>query len=440
MRPTRPAWTLVWLGLAAALALTAPAARADFDPEAWRFVRAVEVPEGAAAGHARVPLDPHVWDHAAGPDLRDLRVVRGEADEVGYALYAPEEPVPVRQERAARVLNVATRGREASQLVLDLGPDPAVTNRVRIETPAANFRCGVIVEGSDDRAAWKTLRDDAAIFAFTGEVAERFTEVSFPDARFRYLRVVVAAPPAGEPIDLAGAAVWQEVEPPPSEVPLRVDRPVRTRTEVAGDSTTRYTLDLGARHLPVDRVTLETAEANFSRPVRVEVSDDAKAWRPAGGGVLFRYRTARYRREQMTVAFDEAFGRYLRVTVRNGDDPPLPVAEITVRGRPRYVFFPLEPGRRYRLVYGSAEARAGRYEYRQVFAHIDRPSAVPARLGPVTRNPRFIATREAPEPHPWIVRNQWVLYVVLGAAAAGLVLIAVRALRRPAPEDSAAGG
>jgi len=106
------------------------------------------------------------------------------------------------------------------------------------------------------------------------------------------------------------------------------------------------------------------------------------------------------------------------------------------RSRPRYVFFPLEPGRRYRLFYGAPAARPGRYEYARVAAHIDRGSAVEARLGPVEANTRFIATHEAPPPHPWLVRNQWVLYAALAVVVAVLVLIAVRALQKP-PEDDA---
>jgi len=433
MRRTSCLWGGLWMIVT--LAVAAPVLRADLDPEAWRFVRAVEVAEGAAGDHARAALDAHVWDNASGPDLRDLRIIRGDVDETGYVVHVPEKPAPTRQPRPARVLNSATQGGDASQLVLDLGRDTPVTNRLRVETPADNFRCPVTVEGSDDRRAWKTLRDDGAIFAFTGEVVKRFTEVSFPDATFRYLRVVVGAPADAGPIGLTGATVWQEVPPAPLQVPLLVERPVKARTEVALDRQTRYTLDLGARHLPVARVTFETADENFQRPVQIEVSDNKKVWRPAGRGVVFRYRTSRYRREQMTVEFAEAFGRYLRATVRDGDDPSLAVSGIVVHGRPRYVFFPLEPGRRFRLFYGNPDAATPQYEYAAVFAHVARGGAVEARLGPVGTNPRFIATREAREPHPWIVRNQWVLYVALGVAAAGLILIAVRALRRPAGEE-----
>lgn len=440
MRAHNPRRIILRLTVTLVVTLSAGPLRAGFRPEAWRFYRPAEVPEGARGEHARIPLDPHVWDHAAGPVLQDLRVVRGTAEEIGYAVYVPERPTPRRKKRPARVLNVARRGHEASQLLLDLGEDPPPTNGIRIETLAENFRCPVTVEVSHDRQDWWTVREDAAIFAFSGEVSRRFTEVSFPDATFRYLRIVVGAPPGGEPIELAGAMVWQEVEPEPPEVPLLVPRPVASRTESAGTDETRHVLDLGARNLPVSRIAFETNEENFWRPVRIDISDDRKAWHAAGDGIIFRYRTAAYRREQVTVDFDEMFGRYLRVIVRDRDDPALAVTGIAVEGRPRYIFFPFEQGRRYRLFYGNPDARPGRYDYRKVFAHVARRQAVEARLGPVRRNTRFIATREARPPDPWLVRNQWVLYAATAAVVAALVLIALRALRRPAPEEPAAGG
>jgi len=153
--------------------------------------------------------------------------------------------------------------------------------------------------------------------------------------------------------------------------------------------------------------------------------------------VIFRFRTQRYRRERLTVEFPEAFGRFLRLTILDGDDPPLTVAKMTVEGRPRYVVFPFETGRRYRLFYGNPSARRPRYEYTKVLQHEDLRSAVAARLGAATANPRFVATREAPEVHPWIARNQWVLYVGLGVAVAVLAGIALRALRRPPAETDA---
>jgi len=421
------------------IGLLAAAAHADFDPEAWHTCREIKVAEGAAGDHARFALDEKVWDRAAGPGLQDLRLLRGEADDIGYAVYVPTKP-PVRiQERPARVLNVAKRGKEASELTLDLGSEPPVTNRVTLETPAENFRCPVTVEGSDDAKTWKTLRSDGAIFAFTGDVAKRFTTVRFPDARMRHLRVVVGAPAGAEPIDLSGATVFQETAAETGDLPLLVERPVAGRTEIMHGDETWYRLDLGAKHLPVSQVRIETADQNFSRPVRIDAGDNSKMLKHAGSGVVFRYRTKRYNEERLEIEFGETFGRYVHVRIHSGDDPPLAITRFVVYGRPRYVFFPFASGRRYRLFYGNPAARAPQYDYAKTFAHITRAEAIEARLGGVRHNPRFIATREALPPHPWIVRNQWVLYVALGVAVIALVLVAVRALRRTPVEDGAGG-
>ncbi len=430
------AWhKLAIFGAILTAACLASAARADFDPEAWRLSCDIKVPEGAAGANARFVVNNDMWDNAAGTDLRDLRIIRGETDDVGYVVYAPQEEPSTFVEHPARVFNIATRNTEASELTLDLGDNPPVTSRITIQTPAAEFGCAVTVEGSDDNRNWKTLRADAAIFAFGGEIRQRFTTVRIPDARMRYLRVVVSAPPNGKPIELSGATVSQETPAGKPDLPLLADRRVVERTESQESGQTLMTLDLGAMRLPLQTVTLQTSQQNFSRKIRLEVSDDNKQWAAAGTGVIFRMHTEKYQEEQLTVPFPETFGRYLRVWVANGDDPPLVLSQITVQGRPRYVFFPFEAGKQYRLFYGNPNARKPQYEYAAVFPRIDRGAAIEARLGEVHENPRFIATRAADTPPPWVQQNQWVLYVALAVAVVGLALVAMRALKKPVSDN-----
>lgn len=153
------AWhKLAIFGAILTAACLASAARADFDPEAWRLSCDIKVPEGAAGANARFVVNNDMWDNAAGTDLRDLRIIRGETDDVGYVVYAPQEEPSTFVEHPARVFNIATRNTEASELTLDLGDNPPVTSRITIQTPAAEFGCAVTVEGSDDNRNWKTLR------------------------------------------------------------------------------------------------------------------------------------------------------------------------------------------------------------------------------------------------------------------------------------------
>ena len=431
-----------WAVLAAAfVAAGAAATRADFDAEAWRTGRDVLVPEGARGPMARLAPDLHLWDHAAGPDLRDLRIIRGDADDIGYAVYVPRQESARIEKRPARIFNIARRGGEAAELTADLGDRPLLVNRADLHTSARNFRCAVAVEGSDDGSAWRTLRADGAIFDFTGDAAARFTTVSLPDAKFRYLRFVVAAPVGGEPIRLTGADLWQEVPGQRTALPALVERPVAQKTETPRTRQSWYTLDLGARHVPVSKVVLAAADENFARPAGIRTSDDGKTWPSAGRGFFFRVRADRLREDRLEAEFPEAFGRYVRLEVENGDDPPLTGVGLTVYGRPRYVFFPFEAGRRYRVFYGNPQARSPDYDFARLFEHADRAAAVEARLGPPVANPRFIATREAGEPAPWVRQNQWVLYVALAVAVVVLGFVAVRALRRGTePPEEKSGG
>ena len=436
-RVGRPAAHLLVAAIIGLMGLAANTARADFDPEAGSFYRDVKVAEGAAGKNARLELDDDVWDHAAGPGLQDLRVLRGETDDIGYAIYVPEKVRPQVEERAGRVINRGKRGAEASELTVDLGEDPPVANRITLDTPARNFRCAVTVEGSDDGKTWSAVRDNGAIFAFTGDVEQRFTTVAFPDTKRRYLRVVVGAPAGDKPIDLAGATVSLETAPPASG--LR-EHPVQKETRSEQRRETWYVLDLGAKHLATSKLVFEAADANFARAVHVDASDDDKMYGQAGGGFIFRYAERRYQQSHLEVECGESFGRYVRVRIANGDDAPLAVTRIAVFTRPRYVYFPFEKDQRYRLFYGNREARPPEYDYARVFPTINRPAAVEARLGPPERNPRFIATKAAEPASPWLMKNQWVLYLGLGVAVAALALVALRALKR-APEDepSAAG-
>ncbi|MBM4017906.1 MAG: DUF3999 domain-containing protein [Planctomycetes bacterium] len=427
-----------WAFAAVALLAAAPA-RGDFDPEAWRVVREIRVQEGAAGGMARAFLDPDVFDKSAGPDLPDLRLIRGQADDIGYAVFVPREALPQVVRAAARVFNIAKRGQEATELVLDLGEGPPITNRIHVRTAARDFGCAVTVEGSDENKTWKTIRKDAAIFDFGGDIQRQFTTIAIPDTRMRYLRVIVAAPPNAGPIDLDGADVFQEKPPERGDLPAAVVLQAESRTDDQQMRETHVTLDLGARHLPAHSVTLVTPQRNFSRHVRVEVSDDMKRWRPAGGGTVFRF-TEKYREERLTVTFPEAFGRYVCLRIDNGDDPPLPITHVEVQGRPRYLYFPLEAGKQYRLFYGNPDARSPHYEYAAVFEKSDRRAAVEARLGDPQANPRFIPTRAAAPPPPWLVQNQWALYAALAVVVAALGLIALRALRQPQEAQPPAGG
>ncbi len=143
-----------------------------------------------------------------------------------------------------------------------------------------------------------------------------------------------------------------------------------------------------------------------------------------------------YAGENLTVVFPERYARYVRLRGRLGA-PPLGVTAAQVAGRMRYVFFPVQAGKRYRLFYGNPRAARPPYDYPNVFQGIDREPAIAAVLGNPMPNLLYIPPRAIDQTPPRT--NRWVPYLILGLVVAGLTLLALRLSRRrrPAPPGRA---
>ena len=138
-----------------------------------------------------------------------------------------------------------------------------------------------------------------------------------------------------------------------------------------------------------------------------------------------------YAGENLTVAFAERYARYVRLRVADSGAPPLGITSAEVAGRMRYVFFPVQAGKRYRLFYGNPRAGRPPYDYPNVFQGIDRETAIAAVLGNPMPNPLYVPPRAIDQTPPRT--NRWVPYLILGLVAAGLTLLALRLLRGGGP-------
>jgi hypothetical protein len=126
--------------------------------------------------------------------------------------------------------------------------------------------------------------------------------------------------------------------------------------------------------------------------------------------------------------------RYWRVTVRNGNDAPVPRAMPTLYMTPRHVVFEQQPGRSYRLLYGQSEAKQPQYDLARRVNAKQMEAAVAAGLGPEAINTDWA------DPRPWTEKYDVVLWLALGIAVVLLGYSALRSLRRSAAgtEDKSA--
>lgn len=416
---------LLLTAMAAAALLPAFRAAADFALAEWQYYKPLALPPELAAGQlAAATLDREVFQAAAAagrtdlPPLRDLRIIREGGTEVPYQLRIADGRAE-RETAPAQIRDLGHLPGQYTSFIADLGAGGVRHNEVEIFTDSATFGRKTMVEARRDAAAdWAILQEGAEIFDFT--VAERafvarHTRIRYPESTARYLRVRIINGSA-EPLNITGAAVSLTRERAEQEIDYRPA--VVRRGEDNSSRATVVTLDLGGSGIPTGRLSFNTPAANFHRDARIAGSADGNRWDELNAAAVYRYSTPRFSDSRREITYPESRYRYYRLTVDNGDNPPLPLADITLHGLARRVIFPAEPGAGYALYYGNPAARQPSYELERLAAWLETEDLPIAALGAQQSNPSFTGHRlPLTERYPWLI--------TAAVAAAALVLAAL---------------
>lgn len=415
----------------AALVATSTAAlpAADAKREYFQHVREVKLSQPAAQNF--IVLDSEIWSHAR-PDLGDLRLY-SNGQVVPYALRV-QGNAEYSEQRPVKVLNKGiTAG--ATQFLLDMsGVD--VYDQVTLDLNQRDFDRLATVEGanSPDAATWTKLTT-APIFDFTKQRLGTNLTVTLPESNFRYLRIAISNTGADHgsdvlPQQIIGAkasntyrtsAVWDNV----AGTVLREEKPHETV----------FHIEL-PKAVPIDRFHFSIVDdrINFRRPASVEIrsddkpySSDDEGWQPIANGDVSRVHSAGGKiHEELDIATHDTRAAHWRVTLRNGDDPPLPV-QLTAQTLERRLYFDPQAATSIKLYYGDEKVSAPIYDYDKFFHDADAKSAIAATLGSDTHNPDFSAR---PDDRPWTERNNWVLWIAMIVAVLGIGTVALRGLKK----------
>ena len=390
---------------------------ADFDPRDWQYCKSIKTRAGRAQ-YGQVILDGAVYCNSQ-RDLSDLRLIDGRGREVPYKLLV-DRAIVEDAVYPPTMLNKSVVSGKYSSFVLDLGKTGRENNQVVIDTSSTNFTRKVEIEGSQDAIKWETLRNDAYIFDFSRDYQASSTAVSYPNNVFRYVRVKIWNYDE-KPIQITGANVhWRKVQPAKE---ILFYRGTGVITQNSEERSTDILVDLGCSGLPAGRFVLESPDTNYHRRVEIAGSKDRKMWTDLCEGHILKYDTPKFKGRESSIRCANAGYRYILVRIRNYDDQPIRISDVRFYGIRHRIFFPFEPNARYRLFYGNAEAHAPVYDIEQAFKYLSTESAAMASLASQTKNPDFrmpIATR------PWLEKNPWILWAVLGAAVVLLGLLTIR--------------
>jgi len=352
-----------------------------------------------------VALPAEVLQKAA--SLDDFRLFGPDRQEVPFVLHRAE----AEQAEQYQLKILAYDDKESSALVTVELPDKhQPINEIELATDARDFRTTVTVTGSQDRREWRQLAREA-IFDFSAQVDLRKTRISLPSNDYRYLRLLLVADkkqkPGGEALQLSYKGVDLTVgagQPRNIRISGIVGRTTPVQAELFDRltiATPPVTVDKGgnsvltlATGVPVDRISLEVADAYFHRRLTILASDtgEEESYRQICQGSLYRFLLGGSSERLEAIDCRAEKPRFLRLVIDNGSNRPLTIRGVTIEWRPRSLTFVTEPvPGPYTLVFGNGTlARPNydlsRFDNREVLL---KSTILSTTVGPVRENPTF---------------------------------------------------
>jgi hypothetical protein len=393
----------------------------------WRYWRALELPASDTTRLVQVRIADEIFLRS-GISLNDLRVIDDQGSERPYTVYVLGSAKKTENLAAALHERSFVPG-EYSQAVVEIKGDAPFHNSLEIETPEQNFIEWVGVDASDDARTWRIVQERAPIFRFIKDGREGTRVVQYSDNNARYLRLRIFD--GEKQFSISGVEVQREVSSGAEErVPVEVQVAPDAHAP-AGQSI--WTADLGGRGIPVSAVHFDVAPMEFVRCATLATSNDKKEWSIDGPGQIYRFHRGEKVQQVLTVPipYDGGGARYWRITVENGNDGPLPVANVQFYTTPRHLMFEQQPGRSYTLIYGQERAEAAKYDFGERVNAEARMTALPGKLGPEEVNTTWV------DPRPWTETHAVFLWGVLLIAVIVIGFTAIQSMRKAASNTEA---
>jgi hypothetical protein len=390
----------------------------------FMYQRPVQAQPG---GQRFLAVDEQIWKNAR-RDLGDLRLYSGQ-EEVPYALMV-ERGSRENDNKDVSVLQQSVVGGK-TQFLIDMA-GVAEYDHIDLKLTTKNFVAHARVEGQEDLHGknWALLAE-SILYDLSKENLGGNSVLRLPLSTYKYLRVTIDGPV--KPADIVGAssefrqeqkAVWRDVGGAPTVAEM--SRGAAGNDSSRGSRKVTVLTFAVPENVPVNRVIFEidAAQPNFRRAVQVEGEKDAYV----GSGEIDRVHMVRQGQKIDTEDYDVSFSavgqKKIKVTIDNGDDPPLKIKSARLQQLEHRLYFDAQASGPLTLYYGDEKLDPPVYNYAKLF--LLAKDAVPAQLGSEETNAAYTGR---PDERPWTERHPAVLWIAIVAAVLILGAIALRSMK-----------
>jgi len=382
----------------------------------------------------RVPLTRQII--AATLSLAALRLFDTRGQEIPYVIYEDQGRYTPPFTFAFRI-QAYSRDGPGDTIVLERPAETGAFWEISLVTGARDFHKAVQVYTSTDLVTWQKAANDA-IFDFSSRLNLRKTTIAVPETAARYVRVLlqdVASAVAhgldmtlqyeGLHLRLGGGNVpafrlEQILGRGGTTAPAAVvyDRATFPQPPTITDKEGNTIVSLGGVHCPIAEVTMHLDNLYYHRQVELWVGDreSAEAYHQVASDVIYKIPGMAVAKN--TLSLHQSQQHYVRLKVRNGDNPPLRIRQVDIAWVPLHLYFIPEESRRYTLYYGSEHQRPPVYELRHLLTaeQAARQVVMTASFGESQRNPDYRPRPDQKRQH--VFENTLLLAVIVVFTAA----------------------
>jgi hypothetical protein len=232
-------------------------------------------------------------------------------------------------------------------------PAEITINQINLEFKQHNFDWKVSLEGSQDQKDWFSILQDYRILSIKNDMAEfDFTRLKFPDARFRYYRLLIRT--NSNPELVSSRVALKE-----TRTGLYKKYPVNTFESKEEKQNKRTIIDISLKlSVPVSLVKLYVKDTiDYFRPLTIQyITDSAET--PDGWnyfyGTLQSGIVNSFEKNEFT--FESQTCRKIRLVIDNQDNKPLQIDSVNIEGYVHRLMARFDQPATYFLYYGQPKA------------------------------------------------------------------------------------
>lgn len=294
------------------------------------------------------------------PDLIDMRIV-GITDNQD-TIEAPYLIQSTKEEKVEKALDfhlINSSHNEKGYFFTFEMPVESEINQIALDIAQSNFDWRLKLEGSQNQQEWFTLAENYRILAIqNAHTNYHFTHILFPDAKYRYFRICIDSKIRP---DITSANISKQAFNTGKYQTYSIQKQTNTIDKQTKETILQVELP---KAVPVSYLQFAVKNTfDYYRPIKVEyLTDSVKTEK----GWVYSYNTlvnsTLSSLEKREIQFANTICKQIKITIENGDNEPLTIDAVTIKGNLTTIVARFTQAATYYLLYGNKNATQATYD------------------------------------------------------------------------------